>query len=37
MLIQHLTGRGDAWVRDGDVVVQPKAMLRRSNAQNVVR
>ncbi|MEK7707947.1 MAG: hypothetical protein AAB380_08130 [Verrucomicrobiota bacterium] len=36
-MVQHLAIRGDAWVRDGDLVVQPKAMLRRPNAPNVVR
>ncbi len=36
-MVKHLAIRGDAWVRDGDLVVQPKAMLRRPNAPNVVR
>lgn len=36
-MVQQLAIRGDAWVRDGDLVVQPKAMLRRPNAPNVVR
>jgi arylsulfatase len=36
-MVQHLAIRGDAWVRDGDLVVQPKAMLRRANNPNVVQ
>jgi hypothetical protein len=36
-MIKFLSARGDTWVRDGDLVVQPKALLRRPNAPNVVR
>ena len=35
-MVQHLAIRGEAWVRDGDLVMQPKAMLRRPNAPNIV-
>jgi hypothetical protein len=36
-MVQHLAIRGDAWVRGGDLVVQPTAMLRRPNAANGVQ
>jgi len=35
-MIKHLSIRGEDWVRNGDLVVQPKAMLRRQNAPNVI-
>ena len=36
-MAKHLAIRGDTWVRDGDLVIQPKAQLRRANNPNVVR
>jgi arylsulfatase A-like enzyme len=36
-MVAHLAPRGDAWVRDGDLVVQRKAALRRADAPLVVR
>jgi len=36
-MIKHLAIRGDAWVRNGELVVQPKAILRRPNSPNVVQ
>lgn len=35
-MVQHLAVRGDAFIRDGDLVVQPKAILKRANNPNVV-
>jgi len=35
-MIKHLAIRGDAWVHDGDLVVQPKAIQRRRNAPGVI-
>ena len=34
-MVQHLQGRGATWVRDGDLTVQPKSLLRRPNNPNV--
>ncbi len=36
-MIEHLASRGEAWVRDGDLVVQPKAILRRPNAPSIAK
>lgn len=36
-MVQHLAIRGAAWVRDGDLVVQPKPILKRANNPNVVQ
>jgi arylsulfatase len=36
-MVKHLAPRGDAWVRDGDLVVQPKSLLRRENDPNVLQ
>ena len=36
-MVRHLAIRGDAWVRDGDLVVQPKSLLRRSDNPQVLR
>lgn len=35
-MVQHLAVRGDDFVRNGDLVVQPKAILKRANNPNVV-
>src|ERR1043166_9194660 len=32
-MIKHLASRGDKWVRDADLVVQPKAQLLRAESQ----
>jgi arylsulfatase A-like enzyme len=36
-MIKHLAPRGDKWVRDGDLVVQPKAQLFRPDSPYIVR
>jgi len=36
-MVKHLAIRGEAWVRDGDLVVQPKSNLRRADSPNVIR
>jgi arylsulfatase A-like enzyme len=30
-MIQHLSARGEDWVSDNDLVIQPKAVIRRAN------
>ena len=35
-MVKHLAVRGEVWVRDGDLVVQPKSMLRRKDNPNVL-
>jgi arylsulfatase A-like enzyme len=35
-MVKHLAVRGDTWVRDGDLTVQPKSPLRRPNNPNVL-
>ncbi len=36
-MVRHLAIRGESWVRDGDLVVQKKSVLRRDNNPNVIR
>lgn len=36
-MVQHLAPRGEVWVRNGELVVQPKALLRRPDAPLVAR
>jgi arylsulfatase len=36
-MVKHLTPRGEDWVRDGDLVVQPKAILRRPDSPLVAK
>jgi arylsulfatase len=36
-MVEHLAPRGEDWVRDGDLVVQPKAILRRPDAPLVAK
>jgi arylsulfatase A-like enzyme len=36
-MVKHLAVRGETWVRDNDLVVQPKSLLRRANNPNVLR
>jgi arylsulfatase A-like enzyme len=31
-MVQHLSVRGEDWVRNGDLVIQPKALIRRPRA-----
>lgn len=35
-MAKHLEGRGEAWVRDGDLVVQPKSQLFRGDSPYIV-
>ena len=36
-MAKHLAPRGEAWVRDGDLVVQPKSQLFRADSPFIVR
>lgn len=36
-MVKHLEPRGNAWVRGGDLVVQPKSLARRPDNPNVIR
>ncbi len=36
-MVRHLATRGESWVHDGDLLVQPKSVLRRANNPNVIR
>jgi len=36
-MVKHLAVRGDAWVREGDLVVQEKSLLRRAGNPNELR
>ena len=36
-MVKHLAVRGETWVRDNDLVVQPKSLLRRADNPVVLR
>ena len=36
-MAKHLAARGDAWVRDGDLVVQTKSRLFRADSPYIVK
>jgi hypothetical protein len=35
-MAKHLAARGEAWVRDGDLVVQPKSQVFRADSPYIV-